>query len=156
MDAFDIKIQSKINDNFAVQLVEILNTDSELQNTLGSNKNKISKSHFIEHNREWIKKTNSEMFAITLDNIAIGLISLSHQNIVEQKAQVGYWISSKHWGKGYTTQAFSQLLDYAKIKGIKYLNARIKKDIIASKRIWEKYDAKIELKSDKFWVSIEL
>ncbi|WP_078116525.1 GNAT family N-acetyltransferase [Clostridium beijerinckii] len=34
----------------------------------------------------------------------------------EKKAQIGYLIGSKYWRKGYTSQAFSQILGYAKKK----------------------------------------
>jgi ribosomal-protein-alanine N-acetyltransferase len=141
----NIKLR-KIDDYFASQLVELLNTDSSLQDSLGMGKHEISRDEFIKHNNEWCKSRNSEVFAIVIDGIAIGIISLSHQNIEEKKAQVGYWIGSNfgsnYWRKGYTGQAFSQILDYAQRKGIKYLTAEIEKENLASKRIWEKCGAK--------------
>ncbi|MHC6179092.1 GNAT family N-acetyltransferase [Clostridium sp. JNZ X4-2] len=139
----------KINNKYAIQLIEILNTDDILRDKLGSKKYIISKDEFVEHNNKWIEDTNSEIFAITLNDNAIGMISLSYQIAEEKKAQVGYWIGSEYWGKGYTSQAFSQILCYAKKKGIRYLNARIIKDNLASKKIWQKYDAKIKLAKDK-------
>jgi ribosomal-protein-alanine N-acetyltransferase len=96
------------------------------------------------------------MFAILLENIAIGTISLSHQDIAEKKARIGCWISSRYWNNGYTSQAFCQLLDYAKGKGIKQCSAKIKEDNLASKRIWEKYGGKVEIINHRFWVSLEL
>lgn len=144
----------KIDDCFASQLVELLNSDVELKDSLGMTRSAISKDEFIQHNNEWCKSRNSEIFAIVIDGIAIGLISLSHQNIEEKKAQVGYWIGSNYWGNGYTGQAFLQILNYAQRKGIKYLTAKIERENLASKRIWEKYGAKIELIDNKFYVSI--
>lgn len=146
----------KINEEYAVQLVEILSTDSILQDNLASKKCTISKEEFIKYNDQWVRNTNSEVFAIVLNNIAIGIISLSHQNIEEKKARIGYWIGSKYWRKGYTSQAFSLILNYAKRKEIRYLNAKIKKDNLASKKIWQKYDAKIESINDKFYISIDI
>ncbi|OOM07218.1 GNAT family N-acetyltransferase [Clostridium saccharobutylicum] len=145
-----------INDKYAIQLVEILNYDIILQDSLGSKRCIISKDDFIKYNNEWSKNSNSEIFAILLNNNAIGIISLSHQNIEEKKAQIGYWIGSKYWRKGYTSQAFSQILGYAKRKEIKYLNAKIQKDNIASQKIWQQYSAKIELINNKIYVSIVL
>lgn len=109
-------ILEKIDDKYATQLAEILNTDNTLQDNLGSKSNIVSKDEFIKYNNEWSKSTNSEIFAIVLNNDAIGIISLSHQDIEEKKAQIGYWIRSRYWGNGYTSQAFSQILKYAKRK----------------------------------------
>lgn len=149
----NIKLR-KIDDYFAIQLVEMLNTDGALQDSLGLAKHPISKDEFTKHNNEWCKRKNSEIFAIVIDDIAIGIISLSHQNMEEKKAQVGYWIGSNYWKKGYTGQAFLQILDYAQGKGIKYLTAKIERENLASKRIWEKYGAKEKLIDNKVCVSI--
>jgi ribosomal-protein-alanine N-acetyltransferase len=146
----------KINDKYAVQLIEILNTDDALLNKLGSKKRIISKDEFAEHNNEWAKSTNSEIFAVVLNDNAIGMISLSYQSIEEKKAQIGYWIGSKYWGKGYTSQAFLQILCCAERKGIRYLNAKILKHNLASKKIWQKYNAKMELIEDRIYASLDL
>jgi ribosomal-protein-alanine N-acetyltransferase len=146
----------KINAKYAVQLIEILNTDDALLHKLGSKKRIISKDEFVRHNNEWAKSTNSEIFAVVLNDNAIGMISLSYQSIEEKKAQVGYWIGSKYWGNGYTSQAFLQILYCAERKGIRYLNSRILKDNLASKKIWQKYNAKMELIEDKIYASLDL
>lgn len=138
-----------INDDYAIELVDILNNDSKLKNVLNLEENKISKLEFIDYNAQWCNKNNAEIFAIVLNDIAIGTISLSHQNIKERKAQIGYWISSKYWGNGYTSCAFSQVLNLAGEKGIKYISATIKDDNIASKKIWVKNGGKIETKGKK-------
>ncbi|WP_454052952.1 GNAT family N-acetyltransferase [Clostridium sp. Marseille-Q7071] len=145
-----------INDDYAMQLVDILNNDYGLKNALDSSENKISKSEFIDYNKQWCQNKNAEIFAIILNDIAIGIISLSHQDIKEQKAQIGYWISSKYWENGYTSCAFSQVLNLARKKGIKYISATIKSDNIASKSIWIKNGAKIEETNDKLNALITL
>ncbi|WP_406541265.1 GNAT family N-acetyltransferase; N-acetyltransferase [Clostridium ljungdahlii] len=96
----------EINNKYAIQLIEILNTDNVLQEKLGSRKCIISKDEFIKHNNEWSENTNSEIFAIVLNNNAIGMISLSYQSVEEKKAKIGYWIGSRYWGKGYASKAF--------------------------------------------------
>lgn len=146
----------EINDNFAIQLVEILNTDSILRDKLDSKKYKITKDKFIQHNNEWAKSKNAEIFAIVLNNSAIGMISLSNQNVAQKKANVGYWISSKYWNNGYTSQAFSQILDFARKKEFKYLSATIECVNLSSRKIWEKHNSKAELIDNKVFVSIVL
>ncbi|NOW05378.1 GNAT family N-acetyltransferase [Clostridium beijerinckii] len=146
----------KIDDDFAIQLLEILNNDEKLQAELGTNDHNISKEEFINHNNKWATSTNSEIFTIVLNGRAIGTISLSHQNLKESKAQVGYWIGSYYWKNGYTSKVFSKILDYAKRKGIKYLSAKINEENIASKRIWEKYNANIKIVDNRFYANIIL
>ncbi|WP_270563477.1 GNAT family N-acetyltransferase [Clostridium beijerinckii] len=151
----DIELK-KIDDDFAIQILEILNNDEKLQAELGTSDRNISKEEFINHNNKWATSTNSEIFAIVLNGRAIETISLSHQNIKENKAQVGYWIGSYYWKNGYTSKVFSKILDYAKGKGIRYLSAKINKENIASKRIWEKYNANIKIVDNRFYANIIL
>ncbi len=52
-------------------------------------------------------------FAITVDNKAIGSISVFRQNnIHRQTAELGYYIAQEHWGKGITTDAVKQICKY--------------------------------------------
>jgi len=52
-------------------------------------------------------------FAITLDDRAIGSIGVFRQtNIHNRTAEMGYYISENHWGKGYTTTAVRQICEY--------------------------------------------
>ncbi len=53
----------KIDDDFAIQLLEILNNDEKLQAELGTSDHNISKEEFINHNNKWATSTNSEIFA---------------------------------------------------------------------------------------------
>lgn len=145
-----------INYRYALQLVEILSTDDVLLGKLGSEKCVLSVDEFIKCNSEWSKDTNSEIFAIVFNNTAIGTIALSYQSMEQKKAQIGYWIGSRYWGKGYMSQAFLQMLRYSKGKGIIYLSAKILKDNVASKKIWQKYNVKMELIRDKIYVSLVL
>lgn len=141
---------------YAEELAQILSGDTKLQNAMGSKKVKNTGNEFIAFCKEWAFSNNADMFAIVLDKLAIGTISLSHQDVNNQKARIGYCICSKYWGNGYTSQAFSQVLSFAKLKGIEYVSASIKEDNLASKRIWEKYGAKIELINNRYLVSIDL
>lgn len=141
---------------YAEELAQILNVDTKLQTTLGSQKGKTTGNEFITFCKEWSYSTNSDMFAIVLDKLAIGTISLSHQDRTNHKAQIGYWLSSSYWGNGYTSQTFSQVLSFARLKGVEYVSASIIEDNLASKRIWERYGATIKLNNGKYQVSIDL
>lgn len=52
-------------------------------------------------------------FAITVNNIVIGSISIFRQgNIHRQTAELGYYIAEKYWGKGIMTEAVKQMCRY--------------------------------------------
>ena len=52
-------------------------------------------------------------FAITVDNMVIGSISIFRQgNIHRQTAELGYYIAEEYWGKGIMTEAVKQICAY--------------------------------------------
>ena len=52
-------------------------------------------------------------FAITVDNMVIGSISIFRQgNIHRQTAELGYYIAEEYWGKGIMTEAVKQICEY--------------------------------------------
>lgn len=156
MDVISLLPIESINDENMEQIVELLNNDKKLLAALESNNRKLTKKDFIEKNKDWASSKNADMFAIFVESTAIGMISLSHQDLLNHKAEIGYWIGSNYWGKGYTSKAFLQILDFAISKGIRYVSSTIKEDNVASKRIWEKYGANMILKNNRFYVSLTL
>ena len=52
-------------------------------------------------------------FAITVDNMVIGSISIFRQgNIHRQTAELGYYIAEEYWGKGIMAEAVKQICEY--------------------------------------------
>ena len=137
------------------ELVYILNNDIKLIQRLGNNK-PISYSNFISHNKQWMSKYHAQIFAIIMNDEAIGLISLSQINNKNQTAKIGYWITSKYWNKGYTSVAFEQMLNLAKKTNIKQVSCSIPKNNKESKAIWQKFDATFEEKDNMVVPSIYL
>lgn len=144
-----------IREDDIIQLVDILNYDSLLRSALGS-KSDFKAEDFRRETIEWSKKNNADIFAIILNNSSIGMISLSHQDLNQNTARIGYWICSKYWGEGRTSIAFKQLLQVARNKRIDIVSASIKVDNLASRRIWEKNGANIKLKDSKYVVELRL
>jgi len=78
----------------------------------------------IEMSREVIKQffmPNEDTFAMVLKETdeAIGCIGLvpagdEHHSTSYMEREVGYWIGYPHWGKGLTTEALREFLDYCK------------------------------------------
>jgi len=139
----------EINNNQIDDLITILNTDKELQKELGNNKRTTSRPEFIKFNKEWTEKNNAEIFAITLNDEAIGLISLSKISKEAGTANIGYWIASKYWNKGYTTKAFEQVLNFAKKGNIKTVSCSIDNENTKSVSIWKKFNADFKNEGDK-------
>ena len=144
----DIRIKSvnDLNTRQVNQLVSILNNDEILNQSLGSQGKKITSEQFKAKNISWLKNNQAKIFAIMYKSQAIGMISLSHINLKNKKANIGYWLTSKYWGKGITTEAFKQILAIAKNDKIKYLSCTIHKDNKSSLGIWQAFKAKITQK----------
>ncbi len=138
-----IKLASDLNSAQVKQLVTILNEDGKLKQSLGSQGNKITAKQFQTKNINWAKEHNAKIFAIMKKNQAIGMISLSHIDLKNKKANIGYWLANRYWEKGITTAAFKLILEIAKNDKIKYLSCTIEKDNKASIGILQFFHAKI-------------
>lgn len=58
-------------------------------------------------------ENETSAFAITVDNMVIGSISVFRQgNIHRQTAELGYYIAEEYWGKGIMTEAVKQICEY--------------------------------------------
>ena len=146
-----------LNTKYSRQLAEILNTDTKLGKSLGTGSHETrSPADFLENTNKWAKKNDSETFATVLkkEGQAIGLISLSHQTATT--ARIGYWLGSHYWGRGYATEVFSQILDYAAKKGLQEVRATIDKTNVASVKIWEKFKASFVEDNDNLEAEIIL
>lgn len=54
-----------------------------------------------------------KVFAIEVDGEAVGSIGIFPQSDVHEKnAEIGYWLSEKHWGKGIMSEAITDIVDY--------------------------------------------
>ena len=139
------------------QLIWFLNYDEGLTEALGSNNSvKISKQNFMETNKKWAAARCADLFAIVLEEKAIGMISLSHQDIVNHTARIGYWLGSKYWNKGYASKAFQLILDLAKRKGLQYVCSTVKEVDVASRKIWAGYGAQRVFGEEKYFFTIEI
>lgn len=144
-------------DEHSGRLVWFLNHDDCLADALGSNSSiKISKQNFMETNKKWAAEKCADLFAIVLEKKAIGMISLSHQDLVSHTARIGYWLGSKYWHKGYAGKAFLLILELAKRKKLKYVCSTVRADNIASRKIWEKYGTEKVLEDDKYFFVIDI
>jgi [ribosomal protein S5]-alanine N-acetyltransferase len=66
---------------------------------------------WLEFCRESEDKKENYLFAIEVDGEFVGGIGLHKK--AEHCFDVGYWISEKHWGKGYATEALNTITELA-------------------------------------------
>ena len=116
---------------------------------LGKTRDKEGTKKFLE----WIYSTykiSSDMGLMVLvnkdDNIQIGHAGLIPQTVDgSDELEIGYWISRKHWQKGYATEAAITLRDYGRSQlGKDRFIALIQPDNLASKKVANKLGMRLE------------
>jgi len=95
--------------------------------------------------KRWIRASERApfppaQFAIVLDGEAIGGIGFERKTELGRfTAELGYWLSEMHWGKGYATEAVRAMADYAFSRfDFVRLEARVLEGNPASGRVLEK------------------
>ena len=95
-------------------LVRHINDKTIARNTLS-----IPYPYTIKDAREWYRKTRNVArqkkrdrydFGIEIDGEIVGGIGIF--KISGHKAEIGYWLSRQHWGKGIMTGAVKELTKY--------------------------------------------
>lgn len=113
----------------AKELVEILNNDRKLHNTLTPNKTMdfMTDEFFFNNTIEWMNRTNSFSCVVIANDKAVGLLSISKVDYIGKIAAIGYWIGSEYWGQGITTKAVRLAIEKAKQMGLRSVYAKIPK-----------------------------
>lgn len=107
---------------------------------------------------EWIAKhgktANNHIFAIALDDEAIGAIGLDVQPD-HDRGEMGYWIGVPYWGRGYMTEAARGMLGWAfESLSLNRVFAQVFTRNPASGRVLQKIGMKLEgtlRQHDKKW-----
>lgn len=96
-------------------------------------------------------KTPVSIFAICINNEAIGRIGVHPQQDIHQKsAELGYWLAEPFWGKGIVSAAVKQMIEFAfKNFDINRLYARPFSSNIASQKVLEKCGFTLEARLKK-------
>lgn len=138
------------------ELAEILSTDKKLHKELSPNSKltTINGLEYVQGCIKWETKKRGRCFAIVKNDRAVGSISFVHKD--DEIASLGYWIKSDAWGQGICTQAFKQMLLIVKELGYASVTASILKENIASKKIWEKYNATFKEDDERYYPIIKL
>lgn len=88
---------------------------------------------------EWNQEYPSSFeFAIVLDDVQIGAISISLGEISNQ-GEIGWILNKKYWNRGYVTEAANAVLKFAKTQlHLQYVIAQCDLRNIASAKVMEK------------------
>jgi [ribosomal protein S5]-alanine N-acetyltransferase len=144
-----------------VNLREILINDAQDITHLLMNYNvskhlwEIPNPYSIENALEFIKCANSDFNTLKALHFAIeskiiprsrnnlkfvGTISVKNIDLVNKKADLGYWIGEQYWGRGIATECLKLIIDYAFSAelGLKQLCAYVFPENKASIRVLEK------------------
>jgi ribosomal-protein-alanine N-acetyltransferase len=105
---------------------------------------------------EWIRSVEDQgeptlSFAIVLDAEPVGAVGLERFSDVERRvAEIGYWLSETHWGKGFATEAviFASAYAFAALD-IDRLHAGVFEWNPASCRVLEKAGFRLEARLRK-------
>jgi RimJ/RimL family protein N-acetyltransferase len=145
-----------ISEQNSGDLAVLLTSDEALLKSLGfGQRSRIATPNkLFEDIAKWQTDNKASSYAIRLENRSIGLISLSHQK--NTHAKVGYWLASSQWNKGYTTEAFVQIIEIAKQRGFTKLSASIDPSNTASKRIWDNLGARFRVYNDDLIASLKI
>lgn len=66
---------------------------------------------FISAVRDEMERGEAFVFGITLNGEVIGCIGL-HPTPQFNRAEIGYWVGLPYWGRGYTTEAATKILEF--------------------------------------------
>ncbi len=132
----------------AKSIAHMLSTDEALNRCLNKRplkeRDAVTPEDFMTTTLEWMKTRNAESFAIVVDGVAQGLISLSHQDLKKGFVCCGSWLASSLWGHGITTKAFADIRKIAAERGFKLIRGTIYKADEPSKRLWKRAGARFE------------
>ena len=141
----------KQTDIFDIDLIMKMDKQEETQLYLGGVKNKTEAERV-----EFLKKKNKNGNSLTayLNNIAIGFVGLK---INGAGAEISYIFDSDFTGNGYCSEAVSKLIDVVFNQlNLEYIFAYSKSENIASKRVLEKHNFKVNgIKEDFIYYLLE-
>jgi len=147
-----------IKNNESKQLADLLCQDSVLREELGfPNDDTITPESVHTDILTWQKKKSATCYGIFRNNEITGMISLSHQNVKEGTARIGYWIGTAYRRKRIASDAFAEVLSKARKMGFTTVCSKIDKTNHASISIWKKYKPKIkEVSTEQVEVEIDI
>lgn len=108
---------------------------------------------------EWVNleenKGHEFHYAIVVDEVLVGMVGITRIDWENKTGEIGYWIGTPYWGKGYATEAVKQMtkIGFEELKLVHIVAIILKRNPI-SMRVVEKvgyrYIGEIVEKYEKF------
>ena len=98
--------------------------------------NKEQEDKFFNRLKELCQDKSRFIYGIYLENEIIGFLNEVEKS--EDGIEIGYFISSKHWNKGYATEAFKVAIKELFDMGYKYVYAGHFENNLASGKVMQK------------------
>lgn len=122
-----------------IEITDMLNLDEELRNDLDLMDASMLSIYDLKFSlQEWTKKSNSSFYIIILDDIAIGMISLTKE---KNTAKCKYWIGTEYRDKGYEAEVLEKIITLARKKKLQCLLLSKNKSNEAFSYLFENYNA---------------
>jgi RimJ/RimL family protein N-acetyltransferase len=152
-----MKIQSIKTKRFVLRLVKKGDEFDIARNindkTISRNTAAIPYPYKLKDAKDWVKKCLSRtrkkeltdiVFSIVIKKEVVGAVGL-HDISYGHKAEIGYWLAKKHWGKGLATEVAKEItkICFNKLK-LKRVTAKVYLPNKASARVLEKNGFKLE------------
>jgi len=100
---------------------------------------------FIRHAQYHADKDKDLILGIEYDGRIIGVISLMHINKTHKRAELGYWLGKKFWGKGIMTESVRQILKIAfQKKKLHRIYAKVFQENLPSQKVLERCGFNLE------------
>lgn len=95
-------------------------------------KDSNDKGAYIKKYSKFLTEPSINMYTIKVDDKIVGSVS---KFVIENDAEITYWIDRKFWGKGIATEALN---DFLKMEPIRPIYGRVAFDNFGSQKVLEK------------------
>jgi RimJ/RimL family protein N-acetyltransferase len=105
--------------------------------------------HHLENAEWWINNTDEDNHTgIFLEHVLVGSVSIPRQDGDE----VGFWVNGAYEGRGIATEAASAVIEHVfRAKALAWLDSKVHRDNLASRRIHEKLGFAAIAETVSFW-----
>lgn len=112
-----------------------------------------------ESQQSWFKSLQNKhdyfICSIWLNEEPIGVCGIKH--LTSTDGEVWYYIGEKQfWGKGIGTQMMQYLIEYAELRDLESIYAKLLKENISSYKLCEKFNFKVEKQIDENLIIMRL
>jgi len=100
---------------------------------------------FVQSTAQGISSGDSNEFGVWCDDVMVGAAGIHTRNREDNAAQIGYWLTATHWGRGVITRCAAVLCDRGfQVFGLERIEIHTAADNRASQRVAERLGFQLE------------